>query len=81
MAYNPIAPTSSRENRKPPTNVPQGGQLVQLEDGRWALDTAAASSDGEMVQLEDGRWAIDDTDPGNAIVVRLGRRFVAFTVS
>ena len=31
MAYNPIAPTSSRENRKPPTNVPQGMAIVETE--------------------------------------------------
>jgi len=31
MAYNPIAPTSSRENRKPPTNIPVGMVLVETE--------------------------------------------------
>ena len=37
MAYNPIAPTSSRENRKPPTNVPQGAVLIVEDDGSiWA---------------------------------------------
>lgn len=81
MAYNPIAPTSSRENRKPPPQIPQGGSFVQLPDGRWAFDTEAASSDGALVQLPDGRWAIDDTDPGNAIAVRVGRRVIGLRVS
>lgn len=79
MAYNPIAPTSSRENRKRPANVPQGGNLVQLADGGWALDDAE-NADGYLVLLEDGGFGVDDTT-ATARAVRVGTDVLGIEVT
>lgn len=71
MAYNPIAPTSSRENRKRPTNVPQGGIIVLDEDGDWAIDTSG-EADAHFVVDEDGDLSIDDSAESGLLLARVG---------
>lgn len=81
MPLNTVLPSSITEEHRRPAELPQTGVFIRLEDGRWAFDTTATTGDGEIVALTDGRFAIDDTSPGNARVVLLGRRLLAFKVS
>lgn len=77
MAYNPIAPTSSRENRKPPTHIPAGAVLVADPDGGWMWSTETTDADALLVEDADGGYAADtEAAAADALLVRLTRETV-----
>lgn len=73
MAYNPIAPTSSRENRKRPTNIPAGAVLVADPDGGWMWSTETTEADAQLVTDVDGGFAADTEASSGALLVRIAR--------
>lgn len=77
MAYNPIAPTSSRENRKPPTNIPAGAVLVADPNGGWMWSTETAAADAQLVVDEDGGFAADTEATSGARLVVVARDVLA----
>lgn len=80
MAYNPIAPTSSRENRKPPTNIPAGAVLVADPNGGWMWSTETAAADAQLVVDEDGGFAADTEATSGARLVVVARDVLAIGV-
>lgn len=77
MAYNPIAPTSSRENRKPPATLPQNVIVVIDADGDYALALGTGAEADAYLAVAGGELVIQDEPDGSARAVHVAGTILA----